>query len=525
MKKYYYYSLLTFIIFTIISCQKNDLPNVEYSEQSQPTILLNEIAVIGEKLPNPYSIENMRKAYENIKSRTKTSSPEDLQATHHYIKFIPKSEVDLIEIQNLDALELFLYPLDHEVSDGRIDVDPNYSVNGFQHRWAYVPIGYDLAGLKCEYEVLYDIYSPMDDIQTRSIGSDFCDELEKEAHRLCGMELEEVPQTKASKVTPGGRITFWDNHTNSYVGCKGLSVQAVRLTHSSYGHCDENGYFTIDDSFKYKFSYQIHFSRTDFIVRRNDNTSEVVYKYSGYLGDITKTFGPGDEATFFARITRAGVLYYYENIDNLRRPPFKSDKNTGRLAIHANLSNDLDYLGLFTYNGRFIFSDRPIIKVYQKDKSGAQYNHRDVFATTIHELTHAAHWRVDRDAFYATDDNVVESLARGVEWYLTNKEYISSTYNPQYYRQTYTGVIPDLVDGYGTTTSYWYGYWNGDGEHDTTVLTKSYYDKVAGYTVSEIEEAALKSKTWEQWYENIYSDTSKSDRNYVQDVFNYWDSI
>lgn len=106
------------------------------------------------------------------------------------------------------------------------------------------------------------------------------------------------------------------------------------------------------------------------IVGRNDNTSEVVYKYSGYLGDITKTFGSGDEATFFARITRAGVLYYY----SLRRPPFKCDKNTGRLAIHANLSNDLNYLGIFTYNGRIIFSDRPIIKVYQKDKSGAHTN-------------------------------------------------------------------------------------------------------------------------------------------------------
>lgn len=47
------------------------------------------------------------------------------------------------------------------------------------------------------------------------------------------------------------------------------------------------------------------------------------------------------------------------------------------------------------------------------------------------------------------------------------------------------------------------------GEHSTTESTKSYYDKVTGYTISEIEEAALKSRRWEQWYENIYSDTSK----------------
>lgn len=100
--------------------------------------------------------ENMRKAYENIKSRTKTSGNEDLKPTHHYIKFIPKSEVDLIEIQNLDALELFLYPLDHEVSDGRIDVDPRYSVNGYQHRWSYVAIGIRTANItqQCQQNLI-----------------------------------------------------------------------------------------------------------------------------------------------------------------------------------------------------------------------------------------------------------------------------------------------------------------------------------------------------------------------------------
>ena len=510
----------------VLSCQKNAL-QVENPDNIHPTILLNEVAVIGDKIPNPYSIENMRLAYENL--LTKTAGQENkivLRATHHYIKFIPKCERDLIEIQSLEDLDLFLYPLDHEVSDGRIDVDPKYSVNGFQHRWSYVPVDYGLSDLKCEYEVLYDIYSPMDDIQTKNLSSSLCEELEKEAYRICGLELEVMPITKASKVTPSGRITFWDNHIGAYVGCEGLSIQAVRLTHSSYGHCDENGYFTINDSFRYKFSYQIHFSRTDFIVRKNDSTNEVVYKYSGYHGPITKNFGAGDDATFFAKITRAGVLYYYENIDNLRRPPFKSDKNTGRLAIHAYLSYDSSYLGLFTYNRRFIFSDRPIIKVYQKDSQGVQYNHRSVFATTIHELTHAAHWRVNRDAFYATDDIVVESLARGVQWYLTNKEYATGkTYSPQYYRKTYTGIVEDLIDGYGSTTSYWYGSWDIEGKHETIASKKSYYDSVTGYSVSEIEEAAIKSRTWEQWYKNIYSDTSKPDRDAVYEVFNYWDSF
>lgn len=522
MKKIFIYIIASIVAFNSCEIVEDGLSTSSGPDSLFKEDVLNQVAVIGEKIPNPYSLEVMLTAYRNLFPSTKAES--QIQATHHYIKFIPKSEKDLIELDNLDGIDLFLYPLDHVVSDGRIDVDPRYSYGGYQNRWCYVPIEYSLSNIKCEYEVLYDIYSPSDDPDTKSAG-DISDMLEVEAHRLCGIELKEIVETKATRVTPSGCIRFWDNHFNTYKGCEGLSIQAVRGTHSSYGHCDANGYFSIDDTFKYEFSYQIHFSRTDFILRRNDSTSEVVYKYSGYHGSISKSYGEHDEATYFAKITRAAVLYYYGIIDGLRRPPMKNDSNSARLAIQANLSNDSNNLGTFNRNGRFILSDRPIINIYQKNSVGIEYDHKNVFATAIHELTHAAHWRVNHSGIYNTDKIVVESLARGIQWYLTNKEYASESYSPFYYRKSYTGIVEDLVDGYGTTWSSYYGVWNTDGVLEITDSDYSYYDRVTGLTIVEVEEAAIQSRTWDQWYSNVYLNATTPDKDYIYEAFNYWNNI
>lgn len=512
-------------VLLVLSCQENDFQLTQEDELHQQEDIfknvLNQVAVIGDEIPNPYALDNMRKAYANLFPETKSSVDEVISATHHYVKFIPKCENDLTEIQKLEGLDLCLYPMDHEVSDGRIDVDPRYSVNGFQHRWCYVPVGYDLSGVQCEYEYLYDIYSPYDVAQTKA-GYDFGDSLEVEAYRLCGMELKDIPQTKSGSVTPSGTLMFWDNDVNAYRGCKGLYVKAVRGTHSCSGICNVNGQFTINDTFTHSFTYQIHFAHTDFMLRRNDSTSEIVYKYSDYFGSLLKTFDNEDDASFFAKVNRAAYVYYYEYIDGLRRPPMANDSNSAKLAIQAVLDSFNGYTGEFSINDdRFIFSDRPIATVYQQNGQGEDFSHMKVFANTIHELTHAAHWRVDHDNYADTDKIVKESLATGIQWYLTNQEYPSGNYSPGYCRLSYTGVVEDLINGYGIVACDWY-YREYDGVGMTCYAPDNYTDSVTGYTASEIEEAAIQSRTWIDWFDNILIDTTKTDRNHVGDAFCFW---
>jgi len=74
---------------------------------------------LGKKLENPYSVENMQKAWSNLKTSNTSGriSGNEIEITtsHRCIKFIPKNEVDLAVIKRDSSLVLYEYPLDHEI--------------------------------------------------------------------------------------------------------------------------------------------------------------------------------------------------------------------------------------------------------------------------------------------------------------------------------------------------------------------------------------------------------------------------
>lgn len=200
----------------LASCSKDFVPepNAGGDAPDAANALPTEVAVIGKKIQNPYSLSVMRHAYENLSPATRGSvAPQDIEATHLYVMFKPSNDKELNAILMQDGIFWYLYPLDYEVSDGWIELDPRpeFSTNGYQHRWAYVPVGRDLSNIDCPYEVLDEIYDPDEDTATRSgvmPTEEFLDAMEVEAHRLCGIDLEPVESTRASQVTPFGKITF-----------------------------------------------------------------------------------------------------------------------------------------------------------------------------------------------------------------------------------------------------------------------------------------------------------------------------
>lgn len=81
-------------------------------------------------------------------------------------------------------------------------------------------------------------------------------------------------------------------------------------------------------------------------------------------------------------------------------------------------------------------------------------------------------------------------------------------------------MMRDLTDGYKTvrTASY------RDSGYDNPVsITREYYDRVSGYTIREIENALIGCKTWDAWKNRVKSlYSNKTDRQYVDEVFDYW---
>jgi len=75
------------------SCQKEE----DFFPQNDNFLSENEMqgmTKLGRQLENPYSVDNMRKAYENLKSSNangRISGDElEISTTHFYIKFKPK---------------------------------------------------------------------------------------------------------------------------------------------------------------------------------------------------------------------------------------------------------------------------------------------------------------------------------------------------------------------------------------------------------------------------------------------------
>ncbi|MFV0289646.1 MAG: hypothetical protein ACK5IJ_01920 [Mangrovibacterium sp.] len=90
-------------------------------------------------------------------------------------------------------------------------------------------------------------------------------------------------------------------------------------------------------------------------------------------------------------------------------------------------------------------------------------------------------------------------------------------------RLNYTRAAVDMMDGFGIReTSSWWDYdsktWGKPHSY------KSYYDKVSGYTIKEIEDALKGQKTWNGWKNNIKNKYNNETEEYLDATFSYWNS-
>lgn len=532
--KFELYALVLLLVMAT-GCQKdiNVLSKSEEAPTPLPRVITKEClyAVIGEQQANPLSLEVIKEAFGRLDPKTKGDiALEDIHATHKYIAFTPSNENELYAVLDINEADMlmFAYPPDYEMTDGLVVIDDRFKVNGFSYRWAYVPVDYDLSQVACPYKYYYDICSLEEIGQTKagkSIPSALLDAVEREAYALCGIDLTQTLQTKGSNVTPYGKVRFYDRDSSVYRGVEGLSIRTVRGLHSSYTHCNSDGTFVSSDSFKYAFRYEIHFSRTDFVIWEDESTDEIILTYSNYTGPLYIDFH--DTITsFYADISRAAIVYYYGNSQGLRRPPMKNDDNTSRLAIYAR------HGFLAGAGGKFDpvmdvppAKYRPTIAIYRQSNNTNLFGDTQVYAATMHELGHASHWRNNRTRYSETDTIVKESFARGVEWILTTAAYPSYSIEYLYSRRSYTGIVQDLIDGYGTKTAHMVTITIPGADPYDIVSVSSYEDLVTGFTSTQVEEAARQSKTWSQWQSYLINNNPNvANASDVSDAFDFWNS-
>lgn len=132
---------------------------------------IERATVLGVQLPNPYTLANMRTAYQNI-----TGSSAGVVATHQYVRFKPT----LAQIETLEDLDLELLdtPLDYQIiSERDYYQDPAIPVEEVTWQYSVVPVGFAFPS-GVAYENLATIHIPSNLT------------VEAEAERLAGLNAD-----------------------------------------------------------------------------------------------------------------------------------------------------------------------------------------------------------------------------------------------------------------------------------------------------------------------------------------------
>lgn len=493
MTKQLLFTLLTSAL--VIGCSDDEFtpqPNESDAEERQ--------IILGDKLPNPYSLSVMQNAADELADdESNLKSAKILQATHRYIRFAPRdtAEVDLVESDT--TIFLYSYPMDYEViQEGDTYTDPDMPEGVLTYLYCAVDVDHKLPNVP--YDVLDDLYileetnvnevaqdaDDEDDITesgNKSVQADYWEALETKANELVGAEVS----TNKSKWRPKGDVYYHDTSMNKDIPLEGVPVRCRKSIFVTHQCCtNANGHFSFS-SLRGRVTYYIRWSRDHFKIRERSGlkVAETNLK-TNTKSSVTYTVKQGTRAWECASIFRAAHFYYYKAKNYGLSSPTKNS-----LTIRPSIKGKDGENGC--YNNHVFGSD---IHIYCVKATSAK-----IFCTTTHEIAHSVHHFWNTIKYYSYNPKMKDTWAGGVAWWLTGKVYESKYYhNHLHYNNQYTGLIEDLVDDYKT------------GEE---------YDRVSGFTMKQVEKAFKKYTSWDSL--KAYLKTLKVANNEdIDKVFARW---
>ena len=294
---------------------------------------------MGRQLENPYSVENMRKAYQNLKESKTWPKGEGIEitTTHLYIKFKPNNEDELAILKRDSTLILYSYPLDYEIVEEN-DYYHDPSIPEDMPTFQYTSVKVDkklLSGV--DYEVLVNLYIPDEEKDSDQVpAEEWVDVLVNEALRITG-NLDDNAMSngrsngriQGSSWRPKGRVTVWDDIARRYVPVVDLEVRARRWFTVHKGTTDAQGNYTCDGTFKNPADYSILWEKYHFSVR-SGTFGQAEHSRNDIKGDWNPTFGTvnntvvNNSQQYYALIFQAARDYYYGNRFGLSSPPRNS---------------------------------------------------------------------------------------------------------------------------------------------------------------------------------------------------------
>ncbi len=396
------YCSIIFAILLFGACS-DELKITGDSEEFQDVATLShEMIVLGQKLNDPYSLENMRQAVASLYPESKAGR-EGIKETDIYVRFLPKDSDEYDHLLEM-GIELIDHPLDYEiVKEGDYYHDP--TLDESRMTWQYAVVEHDFVfPPTIEYEVLEKCYIPERDTGTKADGVDWA-AVEREAYLLSGNAEFLEPDTKAGEsCCPSGNISIIDSKLGTKpIGVKGVKISVNSFVKYSHTYTDENGNYTIPRNYSSTVRYRIVYkNEVGFAIGFNlliTPASACTLGRNSPEGVSIVIDENSDRKMFTRSVVNNTAYEYFQNCkknavamppQNLRFWLFqKLNASSAVMMQHgAILDSDLvsSYLGIAA----------DLVKMFMPDitlglSDSDEYS--SVYSVTCHELAHASHFR------------------------------------------------------------------------------------------------------------------------------------
>jgi len=532
---------------------------------------------LGKKLENPYSVANMKKAFDNLqkhKGRAKTMGGiSEVTTTHLYIKFKPKTEEELDILKSDTTLILYDYPLDYRIEEGGSYYhDPEVPAD--QPTYQYCAVGVDKqlpSGV--EYEVLEELFIPDEDkieddeeenaVRAKKASTTFAYNLVDEALRITG-NLEEdeknlAVRARRSKWRPAGRVRVWDNSNIDVVIINKVFDHWVTYDCTPYGGYNPMTGRTVPPQTCRRAVY-----RNDTTIIRNNYVPVEGVEVRARRWFTTHKGYTNSQGNYscngrFRRPANYSIVWERRNFEIRRKDRewwkvwkgVRKAKNDGpkmRGDWNLNLRNGEQqyYATIFRAAYHYYYKDirglrrPPQLSRYQaKLKINANlgdfggdlglYNPNYWYTFGSKSPILITSYGNDSDEIYAT---TIHELAHASHWNLLRKKTL---------RGIERRVIESWARGveWELTRMVYPEYEGGDvilpnytqvvvdmidaiSDDGTNEGASHPDDQVTGYTIRQIEDALLRQKTWNAWRDNIINKYENETEDNLEALFNHW---
>src|SRR5690554_17780 len=539
--------------FSLFSCSQDDVILTESDADSNTTFKTLNGQI-------PFTVENVQSALVNVLNHYSEKRPAVVQrfaayqvnTTHMYYKFTPADSLQYAALMEQDdVLGLTTDPFEHNVVERTEDpaedeIPVFYAVVSVETQLPEVP-----------YQVVAELHftdeDKLEDIPANYDEVEFKQNLMYEARKLAGhLDNEEIAegymnyeegfddsQNNGGKTTyglfgkkwrPSGTIrveedvltALNDTRVKFYVPVKGAQVNVLKWgwLRVEYGTTDNNGNFSTGTTYTKEVHYNVKFKGTYSHVKEGNMFDIANWKSGKHKkGALNANFQLGTREQFHALVFNAAYDYFTRVIPlyNITYPHFP-------VTINAKYN---------TNGSEFIVPIVPFTSTVRigRLKNGDYRNSDGIYGTTVHELTHASHHKMD-GGFYNKNTRerklMKESYCEGAETIMTNQRYRmlygngyrgsngtqhanTNGWNGRMQRTTiadmtaYTPLVIDLVDEL----------------NQSTINPNFPVDRVSGYTLKQIQDALNGSRSLDDWKNKLINNYNNPTEGFIDDVFDY----